>query len=62
VFGDYLLAKQLARLEEEYRDGHVVDIGERLGQAVRARYDFVEAPALPHPDREGGSTCAPVQP
>jgi hydroxymethylpyrimidine pyrophosphatase-like HAD family hydrolase len=42
VFGDYPLAKEIARLEDQYRAGGISDVGSRLGQAVRARYEFVE--------------------
>ncbi|RPH53381.1 MAG: hypothetical protein EHM84_03930 [Lysobacterales bacterium] len=42
IFGDYPLEKEVARLEKEYRTGMVPDIGARLGQAVRARYEFIE--------------------
>ena len=46
IFGDYPLAKEVARLEAQSRADTIPDIGERLGQAVRARYEFVAAPPL----------------
>lgn len=42
VFGDYPLAKDLWRLEEEYRGGGLIDVAARVIQAVRARYEFID--------------------
>ena len=42
VFGDYALAKELVRLEEEYRRGTLTDVTARLSQIVRSRYEFAE--------------------
>lgn len=42
TFGDYPLAKELGNLESTYLSGSAPDIAARLGQAVRARYEFVE--------------------
>lgn len=49
IFGDYQLAKEVARLEEEYRTRAVPDIGALLGQSVRAHYEFVEQIPPPRP-------------
>jgi hypothetical protein len=43
VFGDYPLARDIRRLEDEWRTGAIPDIAARIGQAVRARYEFLEA-------------------
>lgn len=46
VFGDYALAKELGRLEVEYRNGTLTDVSARLSQVIRSRYEFAEpAPA-----------------
>ena len=42
VFGDYALAGELARLEEEHRRGTLTDVTARLTQIVRSRYEFAE--------------------
>jgi hydroxymethylpyrimidine pyrophosphatase-like HAD family hydrolase len=42
VFGDYLLAKSVRRLEDEYRPVEIQEVTSRLCQLVRARYEFVE--------------------
>lgn len=42
VFGDYPLAQELKKLEQEYRTGSLTDVAASLGRAVRARYEFVE--------------------
>ena len=42
VFGDYPLAQELHRIEEQYRAGSRDDVAASLGRAVRARYEFVE--------------------
>jgi hypothetical protein len=44
VFGDYPLAKSVGQIEADHagRAGGVGDVVSSLGQAVRARYDFVE--------------------
>jgi hypothetical protein len=44
VFGDCGLAESIRQLEEQYRGGGApADIGASLSQAVRARYEFLEA-------------------
>lgn len=42
VFGDYPLAKDLWRLEEEYRGGGLTDVAASVVQAVRSRYEFID--------------------
>jgi len=42
VFGDYPLATELRQLEERHRSGTLSEPGSRIGQAIRARYEFVE--------------------
>jgi hydroxymethylpyrimidine pyrophosphatase-like HAD family hydrolase len=46
IFGDYPLANDLAGLEAAYQEGNAPDIAASLGQAVRARYEFVEPVAV----------------
>ena len=41
VFGDYPLAKTIERLEQDHREGGR-DVPVRMGEAVRARYQFIE--------------------
>jgi hydroxymethylpyrimidine pyrophosphatase-like HAD family hydrolase len=43
VFGDYPLARTVRGLEDEYRAGRLADVPARLGEAIRARYEFVES-------------------
>ncbi|MBI2834230.1 MAG: HAD family phosphatase, partial [Acidobacteria bacterium] len=51
VFGDYPLAKDLKRLEDEYRTGTLTDVAASLSQAVRVRYEFIEpVPRAQTPD------------
>lgn len=42
VFGDFPLARELRRLEDDYSAGTMADIALALGRAVRARYEFIE--------------------
>jgi hydroxymethylpyrimidine pyrophosphatase-like HAD family hydrolase len=42
VFGDYLLARTVQHLEEEYRLGGLSDLSSRLTEAIRTRYEFVD--------------------
>ena len=42
VFGDYPLAMTIRQLEESYRAKPQPDIGVRLAQAVRSRYEFLD--------------------
>jgi hydroxymethylpyrimidine pyrophosphatase-like HAD family hydrolase len=44
VFGDHPLAEELRRIEDAYRSGVVSDSADRLSQAVRSRYEFVDPP------------------
>lgn len=45
VFGDHLLAAEIRDLEAEYRVRQPPDTLHRVGQAIRARYEFVDAPS-----------------
>jgi hypothetical protein len=47
VFGDHPLARDLRRIEEEYRGGTLTDAAARLSDAIRSRYEFVEPLAGP---------------
>lgn len=47
VFGDYPLAVELRRVEQQHAERPAEGIGARLGQAVRARYDLVDPILLP---------------
>jgi hydroxymethylpyrimidine pyrophosphatase-like HAD family hydrolase len=48
TFGDYPLAQAIKTLESAYRADQAPAIAARVGQAVRARYEFVEPFAGPH--------------
>ena len=47
VFGDYPLAATLRGIEREFRRGRVNGVLASLGQAVRARYEFMELEPAP---------------
>ncbi|HWB86867.1 MAG TPA: HAD hydrolase family protein [Bryobacteraceae bacterium] len=42
VFGDYPLANSVRDLEDEYSHGDDTDICSRLGEVIRARYEFID--------------------
>lgn len=42
VFGDYPLANSVRALEDEYSAGSGADISARLGEVIRARYEFID--------------------
>jgi hypothetical protein len=42
VFGDYPLAIELRRLEEQYRSGRLDDSAAAVSQIVRSRYEFLD--------------------
>jgi hydroxymethylpyrimidine pyrophosphatase-like HAD family hydrolase len=46
VLGDYPLARELRRIEDQYRAGTIGDSSVRLVQVVRSRYELADSPPI----------------
>ncbi len=49
VFGDHALGREIRRLEERYAAGSAPDALERIGEAIRSRYDLTDENGQPVP-------------